>query len=160
VTLLVALAAAGPSFGTEIYWSERGANSISRGLPDGSSWSVFLSGLNATEKLAVDDVGRYIYWAESGASIVARVSLAGGTPETLVENLGGVAAVALDRVGGKVYWVESSTVSRADLNGANPETLVTGLDVARDVEFDFRDHIVFSDDFESGNTSIWSLTIP
>ena len=83
-TLLVALVAAGPSFGSEIYWSERDSNSISRGLPDGSSWSVFLSGLDAPEHLDVDDVDRYVYWAESGARIVARVSLAGGTPETLV----------------------------------------------------------------------------
>jgi len=50
-------------------------------------------------------------------------------------------------------------MSRADLDGSNPETLLTGLDVARGVEFDFRD-AVFSDDFESGNTSIWSLTQP
>ncbi len=158
-TLLVALVAAGPSFSAELYWSERDANSISRGLPDGSSSSVFLSGLDSPELLDVDDVDRYLYWAESGARIVARVSLAGGTPETLVENLGGVTSVAVDRAGGKVYWISAwGFIGRANLDGSGAETLVTGLDAARDVGFDIRG--VFSDGFESGDTSIWSLTIP
>ena len=101
-----------------------------------------------------------VYWSDQDADTIARANLDGSNPETLITGLLNPNGLAIFHDLGKLYWVESSTVKRADLDGTNLETLVTGLDVARDVGFDFRHGIIFSDDFESGNTSFWTLTIP
>jgi hypothetical protein len=120
LTFLVAFVVAGPLFGAELYWPERGADRICRSLPDGSSWSVFISGVDTVGKLAVDDVGRYVY-----------------VPETLLENIGGVTSVALDLVGGKLYWISAwGSLGRANLDGSDPETLVTGLGAPQDIALD------------------------
>jgi len=36
-------------FGAELYWPEKGADRICRSLPDGSSWSVFISGVDTVQ---------------------------------------------------------------------------------------------------------------
>ena len=90
---------------------------------------------------------------------IGQANLNGSDSKGLITGLLNPNELAMRPDAGKLYWVESSTMSRADLDGANPETLVTGLNVARGVEFDFRD-VVISGDFESGYTSIWSLTQP
>ena len=84
-----------------------------------------------------NDAPGYLYWIDSRIDAVQRSTLSGEHAETLVDLkalFGGTDAnhnpvgIALDPVGGKMYWTDSTsdTIRRANLDGSNVETLVTG----------------------------------
>ena len=143
----------------KMYWGNLNEAKLQRANLDGTGIEDLATGVAPTG-IVLDLPSGKVYWSDQDADTIARANLDGSNPEVLITGLLNPNGLAILRDAGKLYWVESSTVSRADLDGANPETLVTGLDAARDVDFDFRHGIIFSDGFESGGTSIWTRTIP
>ena len=82
-----------------------------------------------------------IYWTEWES--IHRSNLDGSDVEDLVKSRLRVPYdLALDPAGGKIYWTEwywdsrTGTIQRADLDGSNPEPLVTGLSTPLDLALD------------------------
>ena len=82
-----------------------------------------------------------IYWTEWES--IHRSNLDGSNVEDLVKSRLRVPYdIALDPAGGKIYWTElywdsrPGTIQRADLDGSNPELLVTGLSAPWDIALD------------------------
>lgn len=87
---------------------------------------IFL--LSATTSLAVEK----IYFSDVGNFEIMRCDLDGTNLESLVTSgIVQVGYIAIDRVGGRMYWTEwpsaGSCIKRAELDGSNMETLLTGL---------------------------------
>lgn len=90
----------------------------------------------------LDDVAGKLFWLESfgvtDAGLVRSSSLTGENPQTAVDMKGAFGTptlsfqpsrVAIDAVGGKAYWTDLSAdvIRRANLDGSQPETIVTGV---------------------------------
>jgi hypothetical protein len=94
----------------------------------------------------LDLVNGKIYWTETGGTTIRRANLDGSGAEDVVTGLDGPKTVAVDPSGGKVYWIEgdgsndalaSDIMRRADLDGANLETIIASVSPAtRDLEVD------------------------
>ena len=83
------------------------------------------------------------YPTEARPNEIRRFDLDGTGGEVLrVRGMTGACDIALDVADGKMYWTESTTTSssdsiqRADLDGSNVETLVTGLRYPRGIALD------------------------
>jgi DNA-binding beta-propeller fold protein YncE len=129
----------------KLYWtasvtSETGQ--ILRANLDGSSVEVVVTDHGRPARIALDPMGRKVYWTDYVLDLVARANFDG----TGVENLYVVGAnlnpdgIALDLDAGKVYWGQSTDYNRAkimrmNLNGANPEDLVSGFGLLADLAF-------------------------
>jgi hypothetical protein len=83
-----------------------------------------------------------LYWMS--ASGVRRANLDGGDAELLsIPTATTVLDIAVDPFTDKIYWAESGgDIRRSDLDGANPETLVTGVNLGSAV-FDFVEGVMF-----------------
>ena len=86
-----------------------------------------------------------LWWTASSAAKIRRATLdPTGAPEDAITAIGGTQpqpfGLALDEAGGKVYWtvraIAGGPIQRANLDGSDPETLVTGLTVARSIALD------------------------
>ena len=126
------------------YWSDLGGvpvntDTIRRANGDGSGIQTVVSGLEEPRGIALDLVDSQIYWADPGASAIMCAALDGSGPVQTVASAGdATAGVALDVASGKVYWTDSDgyqinhggfsgEIRRANLDGSDVETLVTGL---------------------------------
>jgi hypothetical protein len=132
-----------PSEGTRIYWTDvdgtSGMQSLKRSSGDGSNIVTIASGLHEPRGLALDLRNGFAYWAEPGALGIRRTALnVSGPVENIVTVDNGAADVALDVANGKIYWTDSNDfqinhggfsgqIRRANLDGSNVESLVTGL---------------------------------
>ena len=92
---------------------------------------IVLSVVSIFNPLTSSAQDSYIYWVHHWEGEIARVNLDGTNLTILVRGLERPINVALDMVGGKMYWTsyEESTGSkiyRANLNGTNIETLLSG----------------------------------
>ena len=84
-----------------------------------------------------------IYWTDVGASKVQRLDLSAGAGVEDLLTMGQVFTpvdMVLDQTGGKMYWTEASPadfmIARANLDGSNVESLVTGLTSPSGIELD------------------------
>ena len=140
------------STGGKIYWADYNSvfegGKIQRANLDGSNTETLVTGLDKRpNRLALDvDEGK-VYWAEihvfreSSLSKIRRTDLDGSNIETLVtisngpNYKAGLSNLLLDLTMGKMYWTDSDwtfrkegKIQRANLDGSNIETLVTGLE--------------------------------
>ena len=125
-----------------IYWSN--PTSILRANVDGSNVTTLLSGLGDVFDLSIDIEGEKIYWVDAGEKKIQRANLDGSEVEDVVIGISAPYALALDMDRGKVYWTVSGVlvnrvidsslgkgfgkIQRANLDGTEIETLITGLD--------------------------------
>lgn len=104
---------------------------------NGSGYEVFVSG-PYYRGVAVDAASGYVYLANLGG--IYRAPITTGAATFLVSDNGGPFDIDLDLTSGseKMYWVDytSGDCRRADLNGANVETLITGLSFPRGIALD------------------------
>ncbi|GAB5521389.1 MAG: hypothetical protein RhofKO_36400 [Rhodothermales bacterium] len=113
----------------QIYLVERGANRIVQVAPDGTGLTEALSSLGDVIDVAIDATNGYIFWVEQSGALVQRANLDGTDVRTIASDQTNVETVAVDPAGGKVYWGGTAQLSRADLDGANAEILVTDTDL-------------------------------
>ena len=84
-----------------------------------------------------DAQGDYMYWAENAGNKIRQANLDGSNVQDIVTGFGRPVGIALDRSGGKIYWTDRTiidhnnpngrnSIQRANLDGTNIETLVTG----------------------------------
>ena len=119
----------------KMYYATRGK--IQRADLDGSNVETLVSGVNSSS-LALDVTESKIYWTERSEHRILRANLDGSNVETLAGGHGQSRAVlrvsapyglALDTAWSKMYWTDmgTDTIQRADLDGSNVETLISGV---------------------------------
>lgn len=125
--------------GDRLYWTDRGRGKIQSARLDGTDIAEALGvddGINTPVGLAVDPVAGKLYWSEvdydAHLGRIRRSNLDGANIESLMTLTHASLtrepnALALDVAEGRVYWTEGGTnrVMRADLNGANEQTLAS-----------------------------------
>ena len=76
------------------------------------------------------DVGQAKMYLANWRGIIYRTGLGGSPVETLVSDAGASEVIALDLSRGKMYWAgwRGDALRRANLDGSQVETLVSGLD--------------------------------
>lgn len=94
-----------------------------------SCLGLFLSPLNARAQTSES-----VFWIQEtfgyfASSRIGRVPLDGSSPVDIHPTDGGV-GLDIDWTSEKMYWGDRGTIKRSDLDGANVETLITGLNDA------------------------------
>jgi DNA-binding beta-propeller fold protein YncE len=128
-----------------VYFTESGHGffspvQVSRVNYDGTNRQVVVPNLIDARSVALDAAGNRMFVTDHRFptdSVVLGADLNGNNLQTLVGPLGteGVWQIALDLAASKMYWAETQTgtglaldrVRRANLDGSNVETLITGL---------------------------------
>jgi sugar lactone lactonase YvrE len=130
-----------------MYWSDGRGRNIWRANLDGSGQVTLLSGLGFAEGPTLDLAGGQMYWGDNVAGAIIRANLDGSGQTTLVSGLPpadstpGVHPPALDLAHGHMYWTDGTNFSpgflrRANLDGSEVTTLVTGLAGGRRIVLD------------------------
>ncbi|MDZ4781899.1 MAG: LamG-like jellyroll fold domain-containing protein, partial [Planctomycetia bacterium] len=150
------------------YWTELGDPAIHRVSLDGSGTDEFVVDVrNGAAGIAFDLGAEKLYWSDSeGAEIdagirggkIRRANLDGSQPEDVVAtDLLHPAGIAVDSIGSKVYWSDveghldgSGRILRANLDGSDVETLLTGIDEATGLAIDQRARKLYWADSATG----------
>ncbi len=138
----------------KMYFGDLGLSELQRANLDGTGIETLVIDVKAAG-VALDLVASKVYWADQTDDNIGWADLDGSNAAVLIGGLFNPGWMAVEPGEGKLYWTESSTVRRADLDGTDVETIVTGLSIARGVAFDLRDGIM-SNGFESGDLLFWS----
>jgi|GEM_PF-5770027 len=116
---------------SKIYWGNRSLTNpgIYRANTDGTNVENVLPGYRATDMAIANDK---IYWASIATNRgIRRANLDGSGLEELIPGTAITTPqrLTIDPVNGKMLWVDIVTdlLERADLNGANRETLLSGF---------------------------------
>jgi len=119
-----------PSGGT-LYWAGWVDGTVRRADLDGSNPTSLSFGRNFAGRIALDEGREAVYWpAPEGVIQRANVDGTGVTDLTPADPFIAAQDVAYDPVSDKIYWTvigNGGEVRRADVDGANPETLASGL---------------------------------
>jgi hypothetical protein len=110
--------------GDYVYVSNPGAGTITQIDPDGNS-SLFASGLDSPEGLALDDAGN-LFVADSADGTISKIDSL-GTVSTFASGLNGPAALAFG-LGGNLYAANlgNQTISKINSSG-NASVFATGM---------------------------------
>ena len=98
-----------------------------------------------------------IYWSDASfPPSIQKSDLDGSNVETVIEQsapAGGIGGVALDAAAGKVYWTDykNSAIKRVDRDGANIETLISGLSAPRGIALDLTNSKIYWTDTGTGS---------
>lgn len=94
-----------------------------------------------------------IYVGDTGHDKIRRCNLDGSNLEELVTTgLDNVGSIAVDRFAGKMYWTDwtDATLKRADLDGSNVETLLSGLSGPYGIALDAGSGKMYWTEFSAG----------
>lgn len=173
----------GPSFSLDVsarkpaprfYWTDPGGvagiDVIRRANGDGSGIETVVPGLEEPRGMALDLVNQRLYWADPGARAIRAANMDGSGPiQTVVAAGDGTAGVALDIPGGKLYWTDSDNIGtpngrirRANLDGSDPENLVTGRAHPAGIDLDLVRGKVYWTELQTsfnGHGSIWCANL-
>ena len=121
-----------------MYWTDLNNHKIWRADLDGTEVQALVRTPDPFG-LAADATRGKLYWIEGGTNKIRRANLDGTNAEDLVTaGLRSPTGLALDVASGKIYWTDAGVIDvptnagtgkiqRANLNGTNIQTLVTGL---------------------------------
>jgi len=124
----------------KMYWASflnfPASDRIQRANLDGSGLETLVAGLSAPMGLGLDLTNAKMYWTESTDRKIRRANLDGsGIVDIIVDMPFNIPIdVAIDEINGNMYWTDgdqtgnNGKIMRADLNGGNPQVLVSGLD--------------------------------
>jgi hypothetical protein len=131
-----------------MYFSDAGSGEIRRANLDGSAPVTLVSGQVKPLGPTLDLAGGKMYWADGGAGEIRRANFDGSGQTTLVSGLPpadstgpSVFPPTLDLAHSQMYWTDGTNsgpgvLRRANLDGSEQTTLVTGLSGARGVALD------------------------
>ena len=119
----------------KLYWTDSQADAIHRSDLDGSNSETLISAssdVDAPVDIQLDLLNDMMYWANGGDEgssngSIGRANLDGTSAELITTSRDNPIGLALDVDGGQVYWAErgAGELLRADLDGANEETIVS-----------------------------------
>jgi hypothetical protein len=95
---------------------------------------ILLSLVNCPMSLAPNDSQpepKYLYFADLDYKRIKRVNLIDGTTDTIIDSFSQFASIGIDKKNENLYWIDntgsSSAIKRANLDGSEPVTLLSGL---------------------------------
>jgi low density lipoprotein receptor-related protein 5/6 len=111
-----------------MYWSDAGADNISRANTDGSDPRTLVPGQIGPYGLALDRRNRVLYWADNSLGTIQSATATGGVQPPFITGIP-AGGIALDLARGKIYWAANGAgkIQRSNLDGTNIEDLITGL---------------------------------
>ncbi len=125
----------------KMYWTYDNLDpEIMRANLDGSQIETLNSASNLPMYFSLDAQAGHIYVTEYGTSSVSRLNVDGSGLTTIVNGNGkGAMGNAIDIKHGKVYWSGGASydwIKRANLDGSQVETILTGLNAPQDIVYD------------------------
>ena len=145
--------------GDRMYWGDIGTHKIQSSKLDGTDVVDLITDLDSPSSIALDPAGGKIYWAEEGTfpKKIQRANLDGSGVEDLIL-LGQTdpRSVRLDPSGGKLYWSNDTvgSVQRANLDGTDVATIITGLTSPTGTALDLKHSKVYWINFPAGMRKI------
>ena len=152
----------------KMFWADGGGD-IYRADIDGSNPEVIVKGLTSPYGVALDPVARKVYWTRNavapGTTAIGRANFDGSGIEGLVKGLDGqTTGIALDVDAGKMYWgyvdpyidsIYAGMILRADLDGSDVETVVSGLFFPAGIALDAGAGFLYWTDTGRGTAEGW-----
>lgn len=130
----------------KMYWVDLNADQVRSADLNGDNMAIILAPipLVSLRYVEVDRLSGHLYvsgrrFGSGLQGVIFRLNSDGSNLTPLLEGLGSPQRMAVDSTAGKIYWADSTldTITRADLNGANLETIVSsGLSNPIDVALD------------------------
>lgn len=100
-----------------------GCGSLRRMNFDATGLEHLVRAVGTITEIAVDPGTDTLCWSDNGQVLCSNLD---ATEEPVIVTDANVRGIALDGAG-KIYWIESDRIRRANVDGSNPEDLVTGL---------------------------------
>lgn len=133
--------------GGKMYWThDNGSSRIMSANLDGSGATLVNNSLNRPSYLTLDPSKNEMYLTEFGSGRVSRMKFNGASVTTLTTGPTGAVGSSLDRVHGKLFWsggASNDWLRRANLDGSNVETIVTGLNAPQDIAYDADNDLIY-----------------
>lgn len=138
----------------QMYWTDPGAGRVQRAALDGSGLQTLTSSGNtfAVTGIAVDSAAAQVYFGDhdfGNPGHIYRMNTDGSGLVTLpIPGLLFPWGIAVDANAGKLYWGDGGTqsISRANLDGSNVETVVSGVAV-QGIALDVATQTIYWSDF-------------
>uniref|UniRef100_A0A7E4V2M4 EGF-like domain-containing protein n=1 Tax=Panagrellus redivivus TaxID=6233 RepID=A0A7E4V2M4_PANRE len=148
-----AVAIAWDSVSDRIFWSDIRDKKIYSATRNGTDVKVFIGqGLDITEGIAVDWVGRNLYWVDSSLNTIEVASLDkdGARAVLLHENIDQPRGLALDPRKGLLFWTDwgqHPRIERANMDGTDRKIIVdTKIYWPNTISIDYTtDRVYFAD---------------
>jgi len=110
----------------KLYWASNSQPRIDRINLDGTGREAVLENLpGVVFGFGIDPVEQKIYWTTPRGALYC-AKLDGSERRQLIGGLNNPDGLAIDVENRKLYWAESGKLSQANLDGSQPETLVSG----------------------------------
>ncbi|XP_076062572.1 low-density lipoprotein receptor-related protein 6 [Oratosquilla oratoria] len=138
-----------------LYWTDIKSKAISRSFLNGSQLEHIIEfGLQLPEGMAVDWLARNIYWADLSYNRIEVARLDGSSRRVLLwTEVEEPHSLALDPGEGLMYWSEwradSPDIARANLDGSNPERIITNVKRTNGLTIDFEDRRLYWTDLDN-----------
>eukprot|EP00058_Branchiostoma_floridae_P017764 XP_002603253.1 hypothetical protein BRAFLDRAFT_93318 [Branchiostoma floridae] len=100
--------------------------------------------------LALDHAGGNIYWSVFAAKTISAAKKDGSSARTLLTSpdIQEPYGLVLDPMNGFMYWTDSKCIYRAEMDGSDQTTIITGLQFPRAIAIDFKeDRLYYSDQY-------------
>ncbi len=139
----------------KIYWTDVNGDVIRRGNLNGSgAEDIVTEGLLFPKTIDLDLLGGKLYWGDQSLGQIGRANLDGSDAGPILST-SFASGLAVDAANRKIYWSAAvvgsgghdGEILRADLDGANVETIVTGVGKPADIAIDIAGGKVYWTDY-------------